>query len=97
MGCGDAERSLDFEVLKGVLPWRARIILVGPHALGAKAMPKEELFGPVEHGDVLLSIFPHSYQRYMVQEAWRSTGLEVAPRSLRRPSSWFSSIQVRPL
>eukprot|EP00434_Breviolum_minutum_P023021 symbB.v1.2.020311.t1/scaffold1702.1/size107242/2 len=68
VGCGDAERSMDFEALGAVLPSNARVVLVGPHALGSATAPKEELVGPLRVAGLEVWIFPQTYQRYMFQE-----------------------------
>ncbi|CAE7337316.1 sucB, partial [Symbiodinium necroappetens] len=66
VGVGDAERSLDFEVLSKGLPPGARVVLVGPHAAGARMEPKEELRGPVSVAGLQVSVFPQTYQRFLI-------------------------------
>eukprot|EP00913_Durusdinium_trenchii_P027802 g26070.t1 len=68
VGCGDAERSMDWQVLSDALPSKARVVLVGPHGLGAAAAPKEELLGPYSCCDLEVCVFPHTYQRFMIQD-----------------------------
>ncbi|CAK8988109.1 Hypothetical protein SCF082_LOCUS1252, partial [Durusdinium trenchii] len=55
-------------VLSDALPSKARVVLVGPHGLGAAAAPKEELLGPYSCCDLEVCVFPHTYQRFMIQE-----------------------------
>lgn len=64
VGVGDAELSLDFDALSQGLPPGARVVLIGPHA--RRGAPCEELLGPVERSGLKVSVFPQTYQRYMV-------------------------------
>ncbi|CAJ1393910.1 unnamed protein product [Effrenium voratum] len=56
---------MDFEVLASALPAKARVVLVGPHAVGAGKEPSEELLGPELRADLEVSVFPQTYQRFM--------------------------------
>lgn len=66
VGVGDAERSMDFEVLAKGLEPGARVVLIGPHALGAGQEPREELLGPELKAGLQVFLFPQTYQRFLV-------------------------------
>lgn len=63
VGVSEAELSMDFDSLANGLPQGARVVLIGPDAIGES---QGELLGPECRCGLEIYIFSQTYQRYMV-------------------------------
>lgn len=66
VGASEAEFSINWALLAKGLPSGARIVLIGPHIIVKDGASREDLLGPAERFGLQISVFPQTYQRYMV-------------------------------